>query len=272
MKKILKRCLAYLIDMMVILIIAQSISGIPFLNKQLDDYNKYYTKYSDTLTEYYDFKADFQTKYKDKELTEKEYNKLIIEHENYKEVLDKYYEDKELSTKEYTKINEQIDKDYLKNYKKLYYKIERYSVVYFLVYLLAIIAYFIGFNYLTDGQTLGKKLLRLKIVSSKEEGEKVSIISYLIRAVLLYQPLYYIIKLIGIYALNSKDYYNITAIIYDIEYYLEFIILLTVMIRLDGRGLHDLLAKTRVASYDREGNEIDKQAVSFLTKRLDKKK
>ena len=43
------------------------------------------------------------------------------------------------------------------------------------------------------------------------------------------------------------------------------------MIRMDGRGLHDLVSSTRVASYDRNGNEIDRETISFVTKRLDEK-
>ena len=69
--------------------------------------------------------------------------------------------------------------------------------------------------------------------------------------------------------LNGNDYYNVTSIVYDIQYYLQFIIVLTVMIKMDGRGLHDLLAGTRVASYNRKGEEIDYYSKSFLTKRLD---
>ena len=87
----------------------------------------------------------------------------------------------------------------------------------------------------------------------------------------MYQPLYYLVKLIGVFVLNSNNYYQIISIFYDINYYLEFIIILTVMIRMDGRGLHDLASSTRVASYDRNGNEIDRETISFVTKRLDEK-
>jgi hypothetical protein len=44
MNKLFRRVVAYIIDMMVILLIVQSLSGVPQINKQLDDYNKYYGK------------------------------------------------------------------------------------------------------------------------------------------------------------------------------------------------------------------------------------
>ena len=185
--------------------------------------------------------------------------------------MEKYYADKKITKREFNKINKSIDNAYMKTYKKEYYNVEKNSICYFVIYLITTLAYFIGFNYYTSGQTLGKKVFRLRIVSSKEEAQKVSLLSYFIRALLLYQPLYYMVKLVGVFTLNSNNYYQVTSVFYDIQYYLEFIIILTVMIRMDGRGLHDLLASTRVASYNREGAEIEKESVSFLTKKLDEK-
>ena len=56
--------------------------------------------------------------------------------------------------------------------------------------------YFIAFNKYTNGQTLGKKVMRLKIVNSKDIDAKVPIWSYLVRAIILYQPIYYLVKLL----------------------------------------------------------------------------
>ena len=271
MKKILKRLFAYMIDIMVVMIITQCLSGIPLINHQLDHYNRYYQEYSNHLKEYTEFKMELQSAFKDEKITEKEYNKLVSISSDYQKYLKEYYDDKKITKNEYNKINKNIDKYYMKNYKKEYYNVERNSVCYFIIYLIVTLFYFVGFNYYTSGQTLGKKLFRLKIVNSRGEGDKVSLLSYLIRGIFLYQPLYYLVKLIGIFVLNSNNYYQITSIFYDINYYLGFIIILTVMIRMDGRGLHDLASSTRVASYDRNGNEIDRETISFVTKRLDEK-
>ena len=56
MKKILKRLGAYFIDMMVVMLITQCLSGVPLINKQLDNYNKYYQEYSNALKGYSEFK------------------------------------------------------------------------------------------------------------------------------------------------------------------------------------------------------------------------
>ena len=271
MKKILKRIGAYFIDMMVVMLITQCLSGVPFINKQLDTYNKYYQEYSNALKEYSEFKLELQNSFKDEKITEKEYSKIIKISDDYKQEIEKFYEDKKITKTEFNKINKNIDNHYLKIYKKLYSKVEKNSICYFIIYLITTISYFVFFNYYTNGETLGKKIFHLKIVNNKDSNKKVSILSYIIRAIFLYQPIYYIIKLICVMTLNGNDYYSVTSIVYDIQYYLQFIIILTVMIKMDGRGLHDLLAGTRVASYNRKGEEIDYYSESFLTKKLDEK-
>ena len=269
MKKILKRIGAYFIDMMVVMLITQCLSGVPFINKQLDTYNKYYQEYSNALKEYSEFKLELQNSFKDEKITEKEYSKIIKISDDYKQEIEKFYDDKKITKKEYKTINKNMDNHYLKIYKKLYSKVEKNSICYFIIYLITTIFYFVFFNYYTNGETLGKKIFHLKIVNNKDNNKKVSILSYIIRAIFLYQPIYYIIKLICVMTLNGNDYYSVTSVVYDIQYYLQFIIILTVMIKMDGRGLHDLLAGTRVASYNRKGEEIDYYSKSFLTKRLD---
>lgn len=272
MTKLFKRFIAYAIDMMVVVLIAQSLSGVPFLNPNLDDYNKYYKEYSNLFETYGNFKVSLANDFKDKKLTEKEYQKLIEEYPNYEEVLSEKYQDQNLTEKEYEKINTTIDKEYQTKYKKVYYKIEKNSGAYFIIYLFVVFAYFIGFNKLTDGQTLGKKLTRLKIKNNKDEKKPVSVFCYFIRACILYQPIYYFVKLIGIFTLKMDTYYTVTSLVYDIQYYLEFLIVIMVMIRLDGRGPQDLLAGTRVALLDKEGKEIETPNVMMTTKKLKEKK
>lgn len=271
MAKLFKRFLAYMIDMCVIILITQSLSGIPMINKQLDAYNKYYDEYLELFESYGMFKTDLVNDFKDKELSGKEYQSLVEEHFNYQDILVKYYDDEKLTEKEYDKINKGIDKEYQKEYEKVYFKIEQNSIVYFIVYLVSILVYFVGFNKLTGGQTLGKKLTRLKIVSSKE-GQDVRAWSYLVRTIILYQPIYYLVRLIGTSILNMDVYYAMTSIFSNIQYYLEIIIFITIMLRVDGRGIHDILARTRVILIDKNGDEIKDKLEVIVTEGKEKVK
>ena len=269
MKKLFRRFIAYTIDMMVIILIAQSLSGIPQINKQLNNYNKYYNGYMELYELYASFKVDLTNDFKDKNLTEKEYNSLIENHEKYVDTLNEYYMDGKLTEKNYDKLNKKIDKEYNREYKKVYYKIEQNSVLYFVIYLVVVFTYFVGFNKYTNGQTLGKKLTKLRIINSKDENENVPVWSYVVRALILYQPIYYIIKLVGVSLMDMNMYYTITSFFYDIQYYLEMLIVIMVMVRIDGRGPHDLLARTRVVLYDRSGKEVQDKVDVMISKKME---
>ena len=146
MKKILKRLCAYMIDIMVVMIITQCLSGVPLINHQLDNYNKYYQEYSNHLKEYTDFKLELQTSFKDEKITESEYNKIIKTSDEYQKYLTKYYDDKKITKNEINKINKNIDKHYMTFYKKDYYNVEKNSICYFIIYLIVTFSYFVGFN------------------------------------------------------------------------------------------------------------------------------
>lgn len=252
MFKIFKRVLAYVIDMMIVLIVVQAISGIPAINKELDKYSKAYNDYSMELKSYSNFRMDLNNYYDNKKLSEKEYNKIIEDNPEYKDLLDKYYVDGKLTSKNYDKLVNELDDTYLEGYEKSYYNIDKYSRFFNGCYVVVIILYFVVFNIITDGVTLGKKLLGLKIVNSKDENEKISAGSYLIRGILLYQVLYYLVKVLFVNQLGVSEFYTLSNIVYDIYFYLMFIILALVIVRADGRGVHDILANTKVIEVNKK--------------------
>ena len=271
MRKLFKRFIAYSIDMLVILIITQSISGIPTINKQLNDYNKYSNKYLTNYKEYSDLKVNLNKYFEDKKITDEEYNSLIKEENNYTNIFKDNYKE-ELSNEDYDKINKKIDKLYNNTYKENYYKMEKNSIIYNVIYLVVVILYFVGFNKYTNGQTLGKKLMRLKIVNNNDSNKDVPLWSYIVRLIILYQPILYITKLIGVSLMDISMYYTVTNYVYTFQSYLEMIVIATMSIRIDGRGLQDMLAKTRVVLYDRNGNEIKDKLEVLVNDKLKNKK
>ena len=247
MFKLLRRFIAYFIDMLVVIIIVQTISSIPFVNKNLDKYNDNYNDYIKYVEDY--GRVDLEKYYEDESISNEEIDELISDNPNYEEIINKYAK---INKKTYKKINKQIDEKYQNDYKKIYYKLDKYSQLYNISYIIIGLLYFVIFNLITDGVTLGKKITRLKIVNNKDNNSKVTVISYLIRFVLLYQPIYYLVRIIAINFLNPVNYYDVTNIVYTFHSYLEFVILIFIMIRLDGRGLHDILANTKVITQTKE--------------------
>ncbi len=253
MKKIFKRLIAYLIDMLIIVTLTQLISNTTLFNPNLNKYQKYSKEYNEITERTSSFVLQLQKYYQDSTISEKEYNKLINKYPTYEEVLNKYYKDNKLTEKNYVKLMEEITSDYQQKANNLSYQIEKNSISQMFIYLIVTILYFVGFNYLTNGQTLGKKIFGLKIISI--DNHKVSIVSYLIRSIIMYEIIYYLIRLITIFILNKTQYLEMTRIIYMIQNALDFIIVAFMIIRSDGRGLHDILAKTKVITCDKNKNE-----------------
>lgn len=104
------------------------------------------------------------------------------------------------------------------------------------------IGYFIIFAYLNNGQTLGKKVFKIKVVD--KDGNKPSIWNMLGRSIPLYGIFTGTINIICVYILNVK-LFNYTSTIINYIYYM-FVIMcfFMVMYRKDGRGMHDIIGKT----------------------------
>ena len=266
MNNLIKRVIAYIIDMLIIILIVQSLSGVSLINKDLNKYNKAYKEYINLATNYTELKANLTKYYEDKKITEEEYNK-ITKYEEYNKILIKYYEDKKITEKELIKLNKEIDSYFEKEYKKVDYNIEKYSKYYIIIYIIITISYFVIFNKITDGRTVGKKLTRLKIVNTNNTSP--TLINYLIRSLFLYQLSYYILRIILLNILNINSYYQVSTIISNIQLFIEIAIILMISMRFDERGIHDLIAGTKVVNVDKDGNIVENKK-SIIKRKLKK--
>lgn len=106
------------------------------------------------------------------------------------------------------------------------------------------IGYFIIFGYLNNGQTIGKKIFKIKVVNKKEEN--VSFWNMLIRSLFLYGILSTLYSIICVLFFDINVFNYGYKIIGTAESLFLFISLLMVMYRTDGRGLHDLIGGTIV--------------------------
>lgn len=171
------------------------------------------------------------------------YNK---EYKNYVTLTEKY-QDKKIKQEEYKK-----------QYNNIYYKLQKNSVYYNFIYLVMIILYFGVFQYMTKGQTIGKKLMKLQVVS-KDEKEDVPLGRYMLRSLLLYSTLYYFFLTVGVFFLTKGYYSAYSTGLYYANMVLELIIIYLVFTRSDMRGLHDLLANTKVISLEEENIETKEE-------------
>ena len=244
-----KRIAAYVIDMLIVSVVVFGLTNIKQINYQYDnhekvssEYEKYVKKYEKLEDKYNDARDD----YKDKKITKEEYTKIKNEYKDYKS-------------------------GYEKNIKKFNYDLSRNSVIATIISIAVIIAYFGIFQYSLGGQTIGKKLLKLKVVKNKEGS--LNIFNYLIRCAILNGVIINILLVVFVNIFNVNSFYTANYVISNIQSIIEILILIMIFMISDSRGLHDYIAGTKVVELDVLGNVVnkDKEEVEYIPKKKVKK-
>lgn len=182
--------------------------------------------------------------------TSENYNKLNKEFEN----LTIDYRNQEVTMEEYLEKGTDIN-----------YQLNKEGVPQTIVSTVLSIIYFVVLAYFMNGETLGKKLMKIKITSNNDK--KLTMNNYLIRALVIDSVLMNIITIITI-LLFSKDIYltsyNIVSYVFSFVYIVS---LAMILFSKNGRGLQDILANTKVIS-----TEIIEEKQEVLEKEIVNKK
>lgn len=160
---------------------------------------------------------------------------------------DKYL--KEFETIQTNYLEKEISsKEYLNKIKDVTYDLDKCSVPTTIVQIVVIIGYFIVLPCYNKGQTLGKKLMHIRIVSDSDE--ELTLNNYLFRSAIINSLLANMI-ILGMVLFISRDiYYFSSFIIQGVQVVLVVISVLMILFRKDGRGLHDRVAHTKVIMCD----------------------
>lgn len=141
--------------------------------------------------------------------------------------------------------SEITNEEYLNEYKELLYDYQKENTLQSGISVALTIAYFVVFQYMNKGQTIGKKLLKIKVVD-KTSNKEISIIKGLLRSCIILSIISNLILLLIPYILNA----NVFIYSYLILIVLDGILVLTsamfILYRKDNCGLHDLLTNTIV--------------------------
>ncbi|MCM1053545.1 MAG: RDD family protein [Ruminococcus sp.] len=127
--------------------------------------------------------------------------------------------------------------------RELSYEMNKNGYVYLISGIVVSFLYFGGFAFITKGQTLGKKIMRIKIVSNKDKELK--LYNYLIRCFILNGIIPNIITLVAI-CFSKSTYFKIYNIGSNFDTILMIVIFLMIMLNKEERGLHDIIAGTKV--------------------------
>ena len=140
--------------------------------------------------------------------------------------------------------------EYIEKYENLLYEDQKNNIIENTVNIVLILAYFVVFQYMNKGQTLGKKLLHIKVVD-KNNNSPVKIYKGLLRSLFILNIISGLIAVILINFTGKNTYMNIYMTITEIEALLIFVSAIFILYRKDGRGLHDLIANTMVIEEER---------------------
>lgn len=139
--------------------------------------------------------------------------------------------------------------DYSNKMSKQIYKID-YSMLFNNIYYLVFsFLYFVLFAYFTNGQTLGKKLFKLRVV--RQDGEKVKLSNLMLRTFLSGSSIFMGVNIIVVIQLLllliSQNQVYFYAILFSsmISYVIE-IIGLVLLFSKEHRSLDDIIASTKV--------------------------
>lgn len=143
------------------------------------------------------------------------------------------YENSEITIEEYN--DKVID---------LNYELQKDSFISNIVNVVLYVGYFVVFGYLNRGQTLGKKIVKIKVVN--KDKDKPSILNMIIRSLFIYGICTLLFSIIFVNILEAVIFTTGYMIITYIEAIFMIIAFFMVLYKKDGRGLHDLMAGTCV--------------------------
>lgn len=132
---------------------------------------------------------------------------------------------------------------------KLQYEFIYYSFYSSLIILIVKVLYFIVFQYFNKGQTIGKALLKIRLVS---ERGKLKFHQVLLTSLIVCNLLTSAVNLFVLRNLNMDTYLTVSNVISYIEIIIAVTIVIMINMRKDGKGLHDLLTKTKVVYVEKE--------------------
>lgn len=198
-----KRIMAYMIDLMIVITLIGLISQIKCLNPNEDKYNATYDEYSEYMSS-----MDSQN--------------LTVE----------------------DVINEE--------YISYVYDISYYSISYTITQIVVIVLYFTLFPLFNKNKTIGKSLMKIEV--KKSDNRKAGFLTHFVRSLLvpiwssivLYNVVTFIFSVAILFIFKDYAYlYSSLIITYGITIYC-YVDIIFMLVRKDGRSLHDLICNTTV--------------------------
>lgn len=161
--------------------------------------------------------------------------------------LDNYIEAYEKYSKEMDSLNEDNVFDKIKSEEFVldYQNVLKYGVYSSVISITCYILYFGGFQKWNKNQTVGKKLMRLKVVN-KNNKDDVRLWQYILRTIIVYNLLFNSLSVVVSYMFKGNLFFTTSIITSIIGYVITYVGYIMILFRKDGCGLHDFVSGTKV--------------------------
>ena len=256
MKKIIYRVLAYAIDIFLVTMLTLGVTYLPMFKNVNSEVGKIYVSISTNELMYNALNEKLDSYYEDALISEDEMNEIEKEYSNYYSCFKGIKNDEEITNSKKSEISDDIKKTYTTIKNDYAYQINKLNIAQSVIGICIYILYFGVLQYLLHGQTLGKKIFKLKVVGI--EKDNVSLINYIIRSILVCEILITGLDLIFLLTMSKSLYISSNYWILQIKYIYEIGFIVVMIIRDDNRSVHDLILKTKVIMLDKKEPENEK--------------
>ena len=144
-------------------------------------------------------------------------------------------------------------------YKNFSYKLSKLQIPNSILNIVITFGYFVVFQYLNKGQTVGKRLMKIRVKS--KDGKRAGFVQILVRSLLINEIIASIILVIFISTMSQSMYLKANRIVELIDMLIVYGSLGFIMFRPDACGLHDLLMNTVVVNDEKEVSEEKEETV-----------
>lgn len=147
---------------------------------------------------------------------------------------------KYLEQEEHTK--EEV-REYMDSTAPITYRIDKENFIFSVVGIVVYILYYVVFQYKNNGQTLGKKLMGIKV--EKENGE-ISINDFIFRSFIVNSVLFNMLILVFLFTTKDTTYISLVGILGMIQFIVMIVSACMIIFRKDKKSLQDVITNTKV--------------------------
>ena len=158
------------------------------------------------------------------------------------EKIQKYEKQEKEILEKYTK-QEISPEDYFASYESVYYKLTRDTGILSIITILLEVIYFVVYQVANKGQTIGKKIMKIKVVS--ENGD-LDMNQMIYRSLLSNFILVNILTFMFLLFTSKNVYFVASLLLQSIQYIIMLISMIMILSKNNGCALHDKLAHTKV--------------------------